>query len=89
MCVLEITGWPAKALFVDDHRPNSAVDEHGIADMLSGNTDLEADVIDDVIEQIQRKGCVSIPLAVKYDEHTIASLKQALEFAGAEVVIRH
>ena len=89
MCVLEITGWPAKALFVDDHRPTSAVDEHEIADMLSENTDLEADVIDDVIEQIQRKGCVSIPLAVKYDEHTIASLKQALEFAGAEVVIRH
>lgn len=82
MCVLEITGW-------DDHPPNPGLDAKEFADLLSGNSDLSPNEIDDAIALVQGKGCVRIPLARLYDEHSISCVKEALEFIGAEVEIRN
>jgi hypothetical protein len=82
MCVLEITGW--------DHFPaDTGLNAIEIADLLSGNTDLTPDEIDDAMALVQGRGCVIIPMARLYDEHSISCVKQALEEIGATVEIRN
>jgi hypothetical protein len=79
---LQIIGW-------DRNRPYLGWDVSAMADWLPGNTDLTVDEIDDVVEHVERKGCVNIPLAQHYDAQSISSLKAGLEGIGAIVAINN
>jgi hypothetical protein len=81
MSALEIIGW-------DHQTAYRGLDAKLIAELLSGNTDLTRDEIDDIIEQLQRRGSVSIPLAHLYNPHFISCVKQTLESVGALVELR-